>query len=622
MKSPRHRSAWLTAAVAGESRPSENVEVACRNCAFGSEKLTVTVCSSTTSMLSRSARYDEPRLAFAPSATIASKLVLTDAASIGSPSAYVGPSWSVKVKLVASAFTSNSSASHGRISPVSGSWIVRDATVCRAMAIASLLPTCCGSMHWLSTEIAKVRLPPATGSASADGVGAASPAPVAHAVSASATTPIAARAAVRGRVNDMRVSRKLWRASRGGLPARGLSVSERPGPPRSASSHDGKGGRACSHAVTRRHMPVRRSPAAPAGAALSSASAAARDAALAGNCRAGELRVAVRGRRVLRRRGGRRSHPRPGRSAAATASSAAGRVNAPASVCDVNGPMANRASCVRIVAAQHPPVVVDAHATERAVVVGIRDPQLAAVHRHELAQRVVRAQRCVGGGKPRVDERPGDRLARHARAGCREPAWPGGHGDVGSEEAHHSGVREGEQLLEPVRRGSARQVAEERVPADREAVRPRPGVPAFLRDLRQCHERQQRGDEDALRGTVLLGGPQQQVVGDVGSDPPLHVFRIAEPRAGERAVERRDIEPVKRVGNDRGDGLAECGLVPRVGAQHGTELRPRGRDPVRVSREQLAVVPVEQLRRRRAARRLGRSRSGGSTRRVLRSRRA
>ena len=154
-----------------------------------------------------------------------------------------------------------------------------------------------------------------------------------------------------------------------------------------------------------------------------------------------------------------------------------------------------------------------------------------------------------------------------------------------------------QQLLEPVRWGPARQVAEERVPPDGKAVRPRPGVPALLRDLRQRHERQQGGDEDPLRGTVRLSGAQQEVVGDVRSDLSLHVLRVAEPRTGERPVERRDIEPVKRVGNDRGDGLAECGRVPRVGAQHGTELRPRGRDPVRVSREQLAVVPVEQLRR-------------------------
>jgi hypothetical protein len=58
-----------------------------------------------------------------------SKFVLTAAASIGVPSANVGPSRSVNVKLVASASTSQLSASHGRISPVSGSCAVSEATV-------------------------------------------------------------------------------------------------------------------------------------------------------------------------------------------------------------------------------------------------------------------------------------------------------------------------------------------------------------------------------------------------------------------------------------------------------------------------------------------------------------
>ena len=63
-----------------------------------------------------------------PSWGMRSKFALTAAASSGLPSLKVTPSRRVNVQLDASALDVQDSASHGLISPVSGSWSVSEST--------------------------------------------------------------------------------------------------------------------------------------------------------------------------------------------------------------------------------------------------------------------------------------------------------------------------------------------------------------------------------------------------------------------------------------------------------------------------------------------------------------
>jgi len=90
-------------------------------------------------------------------------LSFTDCAVNGVPSVKVTPSRRWKVKVIESSLRSQLSASQGTISPVSGTWSVRESAICRETLRAVLLPACWPSAQVMSASKATRSVPPFTG---------------------------------------------------------------------------------------------------------------------------------------------------------------------------------------------------------------------------------------------------------------------------------------------------------------------------------------------------------------------------------------------------------------------------------------------------------------------------
>lgn len=201
-------------------------------------------------------------------------------------------------------------------------------------------------------------------------------------------------------------------------------------------------------------------------------------------------------------------------------------------------------------------------------------------------QRGAGAPGC-GVGEPGLDQGPClDPLPRYG--GARRPEDPpflvGLHRGAGAEEADDARPGQREQLPQPGPRRSGGEVAEEAVPL----------VPGVTEPDQRAVDREQSGEDGevlAVPGVVPAG----EVGLDVGADRCLEAVGGGVAHPVQRAVERRQVEPVGGVGDGVGDQVPPCGAARFGGRVLLFEGGPADGGALGVGGEQPVVVGVSEL---------------------------
>ena len=137
-----------------------------------------------------------------------------------------------------------------------------------------------------------------------------------------------------------------------------------------------------------------------------------------------------------------------------------------------------------------------------------------------------------------------------------------------TQEGDHAGLLEGQQLLEPVGRGSAGVEAEEaQEPAVESSISergPSAGTPSAGADDREHRQQGVERAEVGAEGDVL---PAVEVGADVVADRLVTADAGRDRPTGERPVQRQQVEPVRRIGDDVGDPAS------KDAAPHGSSVK-------------------------------------------------